>query len=112
MGERDVNVNGGINPNCEVIFPIAHGPFDEIEGPFRLFKNLNCYLTGHALALQLDKICRWKALVAFDCDHNAAAMLRAENAARAIFGRKTCEFIRNKNYLSQYVVPGAKPLPP
>lgn len=112
MGERDVNVNGGINPNCEVIFPIEHGPFDQIEGPFRLFKNLNCYLTGHALALKLEKSCRWKALVAFDTDHNAAAMLHAENAAQAIFGKKTCKFIRNKNYLSQYVVPGAKPLPP
>lgn len=110
MGERDVNVNGGINPNCEVIFPIDHGPFDLIEGPFRLFKNLNCYLTGHALARQLHKTCHWKALVAFDCDHNAAAMLSAENAAQAIFGPKTCEFIRNKHYLRQYVVPGAKPL--
>lgn len=112
MGERDVNVNGGINPNCEVIFPIAHGPFDLIEGPFRLFKNLNCYLTGQALALRFQKICRWKALVAFDVDHNAAAMLHAENAAQAIFGRKTCKFIRNRDYLSQYVVPGARPLPP
>ncbi len=112
MGERDVNVNGGINPNCQVIFPIDHGPFDLIEGPFRLFKNLNCYLTGHALALQLDTTCRWKALVAFNCDHNAAAMLSAQNAAQAIFGNKTCKFIRNKHYLSQYVVPGAKPLPP
>lgn len=112
MGERDVNVNGGINPNCEVIFPIDHGPFDLIEGPFRLFKNLNCYLTGHALALRFQKICRWKALVAFDCDHNAAAMLSAENAARAIFGHKTCRFIRNRGYLRQYVVPGAQPLPP
>lgn len=112
MGERDVNVNGGINPNCEVIFPINHGPFDLIEGPFRLYKNLNCYLTGQALAQRFQKICCWKALVAFDCDHNAAAILHAENAAQAIFGDKTCEFIRNRNYLSQYVVPGAKPLPP
>lgn len=112
MGERDVNVNGGINPNCEVVYPIDHGPFDLIEGPFRLFKNLNCYLTGHALALRFQNICCWEALVAFDCDHNAAAMLRAENAARAIFGDKTCQFIRNSHYLSQYVVPGAKPLPP
>ncbi|MFI5343900.1 MAG: hypothetical protein ACHQUC_06740, partial [Chlamydiales bacterium] len=112
MGERDVNVNGGINPKCEVIFPIDHGPFDVIEGPFRLFKNLNCYLTGHALAQQFQKICCWKALVAFDVDHNAAAMLSAQNAARAIFGPKTCQFIRNRHYLSQYVVPGAKPLPP
>lgn len=112
MGERDVNVNGGINPSCEVIFPIAHGPFDLIEGPFRLFKNLNCYLTGHALALRYHKICCWKALVAFNCDHNAAAMLSAQNTAQAIFGDKTCRFIRNKHYLSQYVVPGAHPLPP
>lgn len=112
MGERDVNVNGGISPNCEVIFPIDHGPFDLIEGPFRLFKNLNCYLTGHALALRYQKICRWKALVAFDCDHNAAAMLSAQNAAGAIFGHKTCKLIRNRHYLSQYVVPGAQPLPP
>jgi hypothetical protein len=50
--------------------------------------------------------------VAFDCDHNAAAMLRAENTAQAIFDDKACEFIRNSHYLSQYVVPGAKPLPP
>ena len=112
MGERDVNVNGGINPDCQIIFPIDHGPFDLIEGPFRLFKNLNCYLTGHALALRFKKSCCWKALVAFNCDHNAAAMLRAENAAQAIFGSKTCRFIRNKHYLSQYVVPGAQPLPP
>lgn len=112
MGERDVNVNGGINPKCEVIFPIDHGPFDLIEGPFRLFKNINCYLTGHALALRFHKTCCWEALVAFDTDHNAAAMLHAENAAQAIFGPKTCQFIRNKGYLSQYVVPGAKPLPP
>lgn len=112
MGERDVNVNGGISPNCEVIFPIAHGPFDIIEGPFRLFKNLNCYLTGHALAHRYQKICHWKALVAFDCDHNAAAMLSTQNAAQAIFSHKTCKFIRNRHYLSQYVVPGARPLPP
>jgi len=111
MGERDVNVYGGINPKCEVIFPIDHGPFDLIEGPFRLFKNLNCYLTGHVLALRLEKICCWKALVAFDCAHNAAAMLSAENTAQAIFGDKTCEFISNRHYLRQYVVPGAKPLP-
>lgn len=112
MGERDVNVNGGINPNCEIIFPIAHGPYDVIEGPFRLFKNINCYLTGHALALRYHTTCLWKALVAFDTDHNAAAILRAENAAQAIFDDKACEFIRNSNYLNQYVVPGAKPLPP
>ena len=112
MGERDVNVNGGINPNCEIIFPINHGPFDLIEGPFRLFKNLNCYLTGHALALRLEEICCWKALVAFDCAHNAAAMLSVENAGQAIFGDKTCQFIINRHYLRQYVVPGAKPLPP
>lgn len=112
MGERDVNVNGGINPNCEVIFPIDHGTYDLIEGPFRLFKNLNCYLTGHALAQRFKMTCDWKALVAFDCDHNAAAMLKAQNAAQAIFGDKTCEFIRNCHYLSQYVVPGAHPLPP
>lgn len=112
MGERDVNVNGGINPQCEVIFPIDHGFYDQIEGPFRLFKNLNCYLTGQAIAQEFQKLCRWKALVAFDCDHNAAAMLSAENNAQAIFGDKTCEFIRNVNYLRQYVVPGARPLPP
>lgn len=112
MGERDVNVNGGINPECEAIFPIDHGPLDLIEGPFRLFKNLNCYLTGQALALRFQKTCCWQALVAFDTDHNAAAMLHAQNAAQAIFGPKTCELIRNINYLSQYVVPGAKPLPP
>ena len=112
MGERDVNVNGGIDPKCEVIFPIDHGPYDLIEGPFRLFKNLNCYLTGHAIALRFQKTCRWKARVAFNCDHNAAAMLHTENAAKVIFGKKTCQFIRNKGYLSQYVVPGAKPLPP
>jgi hypothetical protein len=112
MGERDVNVNGGINPNCEIIYPIDHGPLDLIEGPFRLFKNLNCYLTGQALGLKLQTPCCWKALIAFDCDHNAAAVLSAENVAQAIFGDKTCEFIKNKNYLSQYVVPGAHPLPP
>lgn len=112
MGERDVNVNGGINPSCEVIFPIDHGPYDLIEGPFRLFKNLNCYLTGHAIALKHHNVCSWKALVAFNCDHNAAAMLSTQNAAQAIFGDKTCQFIRNKHYLSQYVVPGAQPLPP
>lgn len=110
MGERDVNVNGGINPNCETIFPIDHGPYDLKEGPFRLFKNLNCYLTGRSLALKLCAPTCWKALVAFDTDHNAAAMLAATNAARAIFGKKTCKFIRNSHYLSQYVVPGAKPL--
>lgn len=110
MGERDVNVNGGINPECETIFPIAHGPYDVIEGPFRLFKNLNCYLTGQAIACQLKSSSRWKALVAFDCDHNAAAILSAQNAAFAVFGNKTCRFIRNPHYLSQYVVPGAKPI--
>jgi hypothetical protein len=112
MGERDVNVNGGINPECEVIFPIDHGPFDLIEGPFRLFKNLNCYLTGQSIALQFKKTCLWKATVAFDCDHNAAAVLSAQNAAKTIFGSKTCNFIRNRYYMSQYVVPGARPLPP
>lgn len=112
MGERDVNVNGGINPACEIIFPIEHGPYDEIEGPFRLFKNLNCYLTGQAVAQEFHKTCCWKAFIALDCAHNAAAMLSVQNAAQAIFGDKTCEFIRNVHYLRQYVVPGAKPLPP
>lgn len=110
MGERDVNVNGGINPQCVAVFPIDHAPLDLLEGPFRLFKNLNCYLTGHALALKFGRSCVWKALVAFDCDHNAAAMLSADNTARAIFGQKTCAFIRNKHYLRQYVVPGSRPL--
>lgn len=112
MGERDVNVNGGINPNCEIIFPIPHGALADIQGPFRLFKNLNCYLTGQAVAQRFHKTCHWKALVAFNCDHNAAAVLATQNAARAIFGRKACELIRNSHYLTQYVVPGAKPLPP
>lgn len=112
LGDRDVNVNGGINPQCETIFPLPSGPYADAQGPFRLFKDLNCYLSGQYLSLKLDIKCKWKVIIARGCDHNAAAVLSIPIAPWAIFGSKTCKYMMNCDYLRQYVVPGAHPLPP
>lgn len=112
LGDRDVNINGGINPQCQTIFPLPSGPYAEAQGPFRLFKDLNCYLSGQYLSSKLCIKSDWKVVIGKGCAHNAAAMLSIPIAPWAIFGSETCEFMMNCDYLRQYVVPGARPLPP
>lgn len=109
-GDRDVNVNGGINNYCETIDGLPPGPYAVAQGPFRLFKILNCYLTGQAVAKQRKVKCNWKIMVAEGVGHNGAASLGNVLAGRAIFGCCACRFRKNKFYQRQYVVPGAKPL--
>lgn len=109
LGDRDVNVNGGINPQCETIFGLPTDKYAKKQGPFRLFKNLNCYLAGQHVASQKNIKCKWKVVIGKGCSHNAAAMLSIPIAPFAIFGQKACKLMMNCEYQKEYVVPGARP---
>lgn len=104
VGDRDVNVYGALNATCEISVPMVHNVPADAQGPFRLFRSLNCFLTGAMLATQ-QKDFAWRINVANGCGHNGAAVLTIPKTSFVVFGSAEVQVELNREYQKQFVVP-------
>jgi hypothetical protein len=104
MTERDTNVNGGVTKSCVNAPNLVNNQYSVQQGPYRLARTMNFYLTMKKLTADLQLNFRWSYAVCPNVGHNSVSTAHCITLYYGFFNSQseTTTALENPSFAPQY----------
>jgi len=108
LPSRDTNVWGGVTTKCHNVPNLNNDTNAEAQGPYRVFRGINHYMTGKALAKKWKSKFNWKIAIAPGIGHNSVSMAQSPILPYAMVAKsaaKMTELVANIHFSKVFQYP-------